>query len=49
MQNTFESFGVDNGDLMWYIADVFSLGAQYGGRTELCDIFTSIVGSNMSL
>jgi hypothetical protein len=34
---------------MWYIADLFTLGVQYGGRTELCDIFTSIAASNMSL
>jgi len=40
---------MDNGDLMWYIADVFTLGVQYGGRTEQCDIFSSIAGSNMSL
>jgi hypothetical protein len=49
VQNTFESYGVDNADLMWYIADVFSLGAQYGGRSELCDIFTSVSNMNMSL
>jgi hypothetical protein len=25
--NSFDSQGVDNADLMWYLADVFSLGA----------------------
>ena len=40
---------MDNGDFMWYIADLFTLGVQYGGRTELCNIFTSIAASNMSL
>jgi hypothetical protein len=34
---------------MWYLADVFSLGAQYGGRSAMCDIFTSVMNTNMSL
>ena len=46
---TFESEGIDNGDFMFYIADTFTLGVQYGGRTNLCDIFSSIAGSAMSL
>ena len=49
VQNTFDSEGVDNGDFMFYIADTFTLGVQYGGRTELCDIFTSIAGNPMQL
>jgi len=47
--NSFDSQGVDNADLMWYLADVFSLGAQYGGRSAMCDIFTSVMNTNMSL
>lgn len=27
---------------MFYIADTFTLGVQYGGRRELCDMLTSI-------
>jgi hypothetical protein len=34
---------------MWYLADVFSLGAQYGGRSAMCDIFMSVANTNMSL
>lgn len=47
--NSFDSQGVDNADLMWYLADVFSLGAQYGGRSAMCDIFMSVSNTNMSL
>lgn len=25
------------GDIMWYISDIFTMGVQYGHRTELCD------------
>jgi len=25
-------------DFMFYIADIFTLGVQYGGRTELCNM-----------
>lgn len=45
----FGSEGIDNGDFMFYIADTFTLGVQYGGRRELCDIFTSIAGNDMKL
>jgi len=47
--SVFDSEGVDNGDFMFYIADTFTLGVQYGGRTELCDIFMSIANSDMKL
>ena len=30
------------GDFMFYIADIFTMGVQYGGRKELCDILLSI-------
>lgn len=49
VQGVFNSKGVDNGDFMFYIADTFTLGVQYGGRTELCNIFGSIAGSDMRL
>ena len=49
VQGVFNSAGIDNGDLMWYIADTFTLGVQYGGRIELCDIFTSIASADMKL
>lgn len=49
VQGVFNSAGVDNGDFMFYIADTFTLGVQYGGRIELCDIFTSIIGNDMKL
>ena len=26
VENAFDSQGIDNGDLMWYLADVFTLG-----------------------
>lgn len=32
----------DPGDFMFYIADIFTLGVQYGGRVELCNILDSI-------
>jgi hypothetical protein len=34
---------------MFYVADAFTLGVQYGGRTDLCDIFTSISQNDMKL
>lgn len=40
---------MDNGDFMFYVADTFTLGVQYGGRSDLCDIFSSIVGNDMKL
>jgi hypothetical protein len=46
--DTFGNQFVDNGDFMFYIADTFTLGVQYGGRTDLCDTFSSIAGSNMT-
>lgn len=49
VHGVFNSAGVDNGDFMFYVADSFTLGVQYGGRTELCDIFTSISNSDMKL
>ncbi len=49
VQGVFNSKGIDNGDLMWYIADTFTLGVQYGGRIDLCDIFMSVAGADMKL
>lgn len=40
---------MDNGDFMFYLADVFTLGVQYGGRSTLCDMLTSIASSPMNL
>jgi hypothetical protein len=34
---------------MWFIADTFTLGVQYGGRIDLCDIFMSVAGADMKL
>jgi len=31
----------DIGDIMWYISDIFTMGVQYGGRTEMCSILTN--------
>jgi len=32
---------ITHGDFMWYLADMFTMGVQYGGRTELCALLTS--------
>jgi len=29
------------GDFMWYISDIFTMGVQYGGRTEMCELMTN--------
>ena len=47
--DTFNSEGVDNGDFMFYIADTFTLGVQYGARSELCEIFMSVAHMDMKL
>jgi pimeloyl-ACP methyl ester carboxylesterase len=49
VHGVFDSAGVDNSDIMWYIADTFTLGVQYGGRIDLCDIFMSMEGADMKL
>lgn len=49
VQGVFNSAGIDNGDFMFYIADTFTLGVQYGGRSDLCDVFSSIASSDMKL
>jgi len=49
VKDTFNSDGIDNGDFMFYIADTFTLGVQYGGRIELCDILMSIADNDMKL
>jgi len=32
-----------NDEFMFYLADVFTLGVQYGGRTVLCDTLAAVV------
>ena len=32
---------------MFYIADIFTLGVQYGGRRELCNILTSMENTDI--
>ena len=32
---------INHGDFMFYIADIFTLGVQYGQRTELCKMLVS--------
>jgi len=32
---------ITHGDFMWYLADMFTMGVQYGGRTEMCSLLTS--------
>jgi len=32
---------------MFYIADIFTLGVQYGGRRELCQILESMIGTDI--
>lgn len=49
VQNLFNSKDVDKFDFMFYIADIFTLGVQYGGRTEICQLLTSIASSDMKL
>ena len=29
------------GDFMWYIADIFALGVEFGGRVEMCNLLTN--------
>jgi len=26
---------------MWFLSDVFTMGVQYGKRTEMCELFAS--------
>lgn len=33
--------GLDNGDFMYYLADIFAGKVQYGNRQAVCDILTS--------
>jgi hypothetical protein len=46
---TFENQAMDNGDFMFYIADTFTMGVQYGSRSSMCDVFMSVANSPMSL
>lgn len=46
MKKLLKAFNTDNedivqGDFMFYIADIFTMGVQYGTRTEMCELLTS--------
>jgi hypothetical protein len=47
--SVFGNKNVDNGDFMFYIADIFTIGVQYGGRSGLCSILESIQTSSIEL
>ena len=36
------------GDFMWYVSDIFTMGVQYGGRTDLCARLNSTFFSNVT-
>lgn len=33
---------IHNGDFAFFFADIFVISVQYGGRTKLCDLMSSI-------
>lgn len=35
------SLDIVQGDFMFYIADIFTMGVQYGARTDMCTLLTS--------
>ena len=39
--------GLDNGDFMYYLADIFAGKVQGGKRQSLCNILSSIKTSNV--
>lgn len=47
VETLFNSKGVNNFDFMFYIADIFTLGVQYGSRIELCALLTSMKDSDL--
>jgi hypothetical protein len=38
----FNAHDVQKDEFFFYLADVFTIGVQYGGRTQLCDMLQSI-------
>jgi len=42
VQATFGFDKINPGDFMFYLADIFTIGVQYGGRIELCNMLLSI-------
>lgn len=49
VHSVFNNSGIDNGDFMFFIADIFTEGIQYGGRSEMCNLLSSINGNSMAL
>jgi len=33
---------IEQGDFMFYIADIFTMGVQYGTRTQMCELIESV-------